>query len=150
MLSHGSAKASAMASILKAIFQLFSTPIEKEDSPGVRGEKIAVKFLKKNGYKVLRRNYFTKFGEIDVIGYDHGTISFIEVKTRLSESFGPPELAVTQAKKNHIIKTAQKYITENKLEEVCCRFDVVSVRLSNDGKSQEVSLLKNAFTLNSP
>lgn len=136
-----------MPSLLKALFQLFSKPIEKEDSLGTRGEKIAVKFLKKNGYKVLRKNYFTKFGEIDVIGYDRGTISFIEVKTRLSESFGPPELAVTQIKKNHIIKTAQKYIIENKLEDVCCRFDVVSIRLSNDGKAHEVSLLKNAFTL---
>ena len=139
-----------MLSILKAIFQLFSTPIRKEDSLGARGEKIAIKFLKKNGYKILRRNYNNKFGEIDVIGYDHGTVSFIEVKTRLSESFGPPELAVTQTKKNHIIKTAQRYITDNKLEDVCCRFDVISVRLSNDDKSQEVSLLKNAFTLNSP
>lgn len=139
-----------MLSILKAIFQLFSTLIKKKDSLGASGEKIAVKFLRKNGYKILQRNYNTKFGEIDVIGYDHGTISFIEVKTRLSESFGPPESAVTQTKKNHIIKTAQKYITENKLEDVCCRFDVVTVRLSNDGKSQEVSLLKNAFTLNSP
>lgn len=139
-----------MLSILKTIFQLFSTPIKKKDSLGASGEKIAVKFLRKNGYKILQRNYNTKFGEIDVIGYDHGTISFIEVKTRLSESFGPPESAVTQTKKNHIIKTAQKYITENKLEDVCCRFDVVTVRLSNDGKSQDVSLLKNAFTLNSP
>ncbi len=136
-----------MLSILKAIFQSFTTPIEKEDSSGVKGEKIAVKFLRKNGYKILLRNYSNKFGEIDVIGYDHGTISFIEVKTRLSESFGPPELAVTQTKKNHIIKTAQRYITENKLEDVCCRFDVVSVRLSNDDKSQEINLLKNAFTL---
>ncbi|MGR3309309.1 MAG: YraN family protein [Candidatus Brocadiales bacterium] len=136
-----------MLSILKAIFQSFTTPIEKEDSSGAKGEKIAVRFLRKNGYKILRRNYSNKFGEIDVIGYDHGTISFIEVKTRLSESFGPPELAVTQTKKNHIIKTAQRYITENKLEDVCCRFDVVSVRLSNDDKSQEINLLKNAFTL---
>lgn len=136
-----------MPSILKAISNLFSTTIKKEDSPGAKGEKIAVKFLKKNGYKILQRNYNTKFGEIDVIGYDRGAISFIEVKTRLSESFGPPEAAVTQAKKNHIIKTAQKYITDNKLEDVHCRFDVVSVRLSNDCKSQEVRLLKNAFIL---
>lgn len=136
-----------MLRILKTIFQTPSTPIEKEDSPGTRGEKIAVKFLKKNGYKILQRNYNARFGEIDVIGYDRGTVCFIEVKTRQSQSFGPPELAVTQAKRNHIIKAAQKYIRENKLEDVCCRFDVVSVQLSNDGKSQEVSLIKNAFTL---
>jgi putative endonuclease len=133
--------------ILKVLLQLYITTIRKEDSTGARGEEIAVKFLKKNGYKILQRNYSTKFGEIDVIGYDHGTISFVEVKARQSEEFGPPELAVTQTKKNHIIKTARKYITENKLEEISCRFDVVSVRLSSTDKSQEVRLLKNAFTL---
>lgn len=136
-----------MLSIYKAIFQFFTSPTKKGTSLGARGEKIAVQFLKKNGYKILQRNYDTNLGEIDVIGYDHGTVSFIEVKTRLSESFGPPELAITQAKKNHIIKTAQKYIMENQLEDVCCRFDVVSIQFSNGGKSQDVSLIKNAFTL---
>lgn len=132
---------------LKDIFQSFTTANKTASNLGPRGEDIAVKFLKKNGYKILQRNYDTKFGEIDVIAYDHGAISFVEVKTRLSEDFGPPELAVTQTKKNHTIKTAQKYIAENKLEDVLCRFDVVTIQLSDDGGTKELRLLKNAFTI---
>ncbi len=48
----------------------------------IKGENLAGKFLKKRGYKILKRNYSGKSGEIDIIAYDKGTISFVEVKTR--------------------------------------------------------------------
>ena len=77
---------------------------------GLEGEQVAYEFLKKQGYKILQRNYRPGNTEIDIIGYDKGTIAFLEVKTGLSRRYGPPEIRVTETKKRRIYKTAQEYI----------------------------------------
>ncbi len=115
---------------------------------GTRGEQLAVKFLKKSGYKILQRNYRCKLGEIDIVCYDHGTIAFVEVKTRYSDTYGPPELSVTEAKKRQIVKVALHYVAEKKIEGVDCRFDVVSIFHTPMKKQPEITLFKNAFTKN--
>jgi putative endonuclease len=115
---------------------------------GARGEQLAVKFLKKSGYKILQRNYRCKLGEIDIVCYDHGTIAFVEVKTRYSDTYGPPELSVTEAKKRQIVKVALHYVAEKKIEGMDCRFDVVSVLHTPMKKQPEITLFKNAFTKN--
>ncbi|MEE9259796.1 MAG: YraN family protein [Candidatus Scalindua sediminis] len=112
----------------------------------IKGENLAKKFLKKNGYKILKRNYVSKNGEIDIVAYDRGTIAFVEVKTRLSESFGPPELAITNKKRSKIIRTALNNLITNKIEEMDYRFDVVSILFKKDSNNPNIELLKNAFT----
>lgn len=112
----------------------------------IKGENLAKKFLKKNGYKILKRNYVSKNGEIDIVAYDRGTIAFVEVKTRLSESFGPPELAITNKKRSKIIRTSLNYLITNKIEEMDYRFDVVSILFKKDSNNPNIELLKNAFT----
>ncbi|MBO1223589.1 MAG: YraN family protein [Candidatus Scalindua sediminis] len=112
----------------------------------IKGENLAKKFLKKNGYKILKRNYVSKNGEIDIVAYDRGTIAFVEVKTRLSESFGPPELAITNKKRSKIIRTALNYLITNKIEEMDYRFDVVSILFKKDSNNPNIELFKNAFT----
>src|SRR5574340_126042 len=82
---------------------------------GTKGEQLAVGFLKRSGYKILQRNYRCRSGEIDIICYDRGTIVFVEVKTRYSDKYGPPELSVTEAKKRHIIKASLHYVAEKKI-----------------------------------
>ncbi|MCC7240260.1 MAG: YraN family protein [Candidatus Brocadia sp.] len=104
--------------------------------------------LKKNGYKILQRNYRRRNGEIDIICYDHGSIVFVEVKTRYSDIFGPPELSVTEAKRRQIVKVASQYIANKKLEGVDLRFDVVSIFYPPDKKHAMIKLFKNAFTKN--
>lgn len=113
---------------------------------GAEGERVAVRFLKKRGYKILQRNYRSKGGEIDIVCYDHGCIVFVEVKTRFSNVYGAPELAVNEAKRRQIIKTASHYIVQKKIEGVDLRFDVVSVFHSPDAKRPTITLFKNAFT----
>ena len=128
---------------------MFKSALISKDDPrklSVEGESLAKKYLKKNGYKILKRNYVSKCGEIDIIAYDRGTIAFIEVKTRLSESFGPPELAITDKKKYNIIRTAMNYLKINTIEDVDFRFDVVSVVFKNDSVYPDIQLLKDAFT----
>ena len=111
-----------------------------------KGEALAGKLLKKRGYKILKRNYVSKYGEIDIVAYDKGTISFVEVKTRRSENYGPPELAVTKKKRKKIIQTALNYLVINHIEDIDCRFDVVSILFKENDNKPDIELLNNAFT----
>lgn len=112
---------------------------------GKVGEKCAVKYLKKNKYKILEQNYATHFGEIDIIAKDNDCYVFIEVKTRTSDKFGEPMEAVTDFKQRHIIRSAQSYLMTNKIDEnqIKIRFDVIEVK-SENGKN-EINHIKNAF-----
>ena len=109
------------------------------------GEKCAVKYLKKNKYKILEKNYVTHFGEIDIVAKENDCYVFIEVKTRTSDRFGEPMEAVTEYKQRHIIRSAQSYLMLNKIDEnsVEIRFDVIEVK-SDNGKN-EINHVKNAF-----
>src|SRR3972149_4446921 len=136
---------------LVPIISLFRSKIEELPSTrtiGTKGEQVAVRFLKKNGYKILQRNYRCRVGEIDVVCYDHGTIAFVEVKTRYSDSYGPPELSVTEAKKRQIVKVALHYVADKKIEGIDVRFDVVSIFHTPMKKYPAITLFKNAFTKN--
>jgi putative endonuclease len=111
-----------------------------------KGEALAGKILKKKGYKILKRNYVSKYGEIDIVAYDRGIICFVEVKTRRSENYGPPELAVTKEKRKRIVRTALNYLTINNIEDTDCRFDVVSILYKEDVNKPDIELLESAFT----
>ncbi len=109
---------------------------------GKKGEKLAVKFLKKKGYKVIKQNYKTRIGEIDIIAKDRETLVFIEVKTRESVEYGLPFEAVNRAKKKKIANVALLYL--KKVKEIPpCRFDIVSIYYEK-GKP-EFELIKDAF-----
>jgi putative endonuclease len=112
---------------------------------GKSGEEIAVALLKNNGYKILKRNYKTKFGEIDIIASSKGTICFVEVKTRKSNRFGMPYEAISFFKQRHISKVAIMFLKENNLLDKKARFDVVSI--SYDTDEPKADLIKNAFEL---
>ncbi len=114
---------------------------------GKQAEDAAAKFLKDQGYKVIRRNYKTKFSEIDIIAEDKGVICFIEVKARHSNLFGEPGEAVCAAKQRQISKAAICYLKENNLLERLARFDVVSLLYAKD--LPEIDLIKDAFELSS-
>lgn len=141
------------AKYITLVLRLFLRKAEefpRKMAVGAKGEQLAVKFLKKRGYKILQRNYRYRNGEIDVVCYDRGTIAFVEVKTRYSDKYGPPELSVTDAKKKQIIKGAQQYIAEKKIEGINLRFDVVSIFYPPNEKHPSITLFKNAFTRNDP
>lgn len=97
---------------------------------GRAGEKVAIDYLRKKGFKIIETGYRLFRGEIDIIALDNETVVFIEVKTRTGQKFGRPEESVTAAKQRQIKKIALGYLTQHKLENVNCRFDVIS--LDND------------------
>jgi len=76
---------------------------------GDLGENFAVNLLKKNGYKIINRNFRSKFGEIDIIAIKNKALIFIEVKCRWSKKFGAPEEAVTYAKIKKLRKSAEYF-----------------------------------------
>lgn len=110
---------------------------------GRRGEDEAVRYLKKNGYRIIERNYRCRHGEVDIVAMDGHTLAFIEVKTRGSDRFGSPAGSVDARKQRHITLASMHYIAEKSLGEVQARFDVVSVELNGEGFT--TSLIKDAF-----
>ena len=110
---------------------------------GKKGEDLALRYLKKNGYRIFERNYVCKLGEVDIIAKEKDTLAFIEVKTRTSTAFGPPQLAVNAAKQMQLSKVAQYFLKEKCLEDVKARFDVVAIVLGPRGP--EIELIRDAF-----
>ena len=94
---------------------------------GRKGEDLTCKYLKKQGYKILKRNYNTPFGEADIVAKSpDGYICLVEVKARETDSFGLPTEAITRAKQERYRKMARFYCATLR-EEVPIRFDVASV-----------------------
>ncbi|MGD9081482.1 MAG: YraN family protein [Desulfobacterales bacterium] len=112
---------------------------------GEKGEALAVRRLKKAGYKIIETNYRTQLGEIDIIAKDKDTIVFVEVKSRRSVQFGNPKQAVTLKKQKKISMVALYYLKTTDQSTAKARFDVVTV-ISNRDKPQ-VDIIKNAFEL---
>lgn len=112
------------------------------------GEGKACEFLRKNGYKIIERNFRKGYGEIDIVAIEETkkggkVLVFVEVKTRTSGSFGSPLEAITFWKLKSLIKTAQYYkMIHPKLPE-SLRIDAVSVVLSMDNKLKSIEHVKN-------
>jgi putative endonuclease len=111
---------------------------------GQEGEERAARYLSRRGYRILERNYRTPGGEIDLIALHEGVVVFVEVKTRTSNAYGAPELAVTPHKRRRMVKAALGYIKRRKFHQVPCRFDVVAISAATE---QEVELIQNAFEI---
>ena len=101
-------------------------------SLGRKGETIACRHLKKNGYKVLEKNFRSRFGELDIIANESENIVFVEVKSRTSTEYGLPQKFVTKDKQKKIIKSAMIYLSQNDLHNENVRFDVVSINLGDE------------------
>jgi len=110
---------------------------------GKKGEDIAVAYLKKEGYDILERNYRCLFGEVDVVAKDGDTVVFVEVKSRRSEQFGEPQMAVGLEKQRKLSRISLKYLEERHLYPCNARFDVVAVKILPGGG--KVELIQNAF-----
>ncbi|MDD5687262.1 MAG: YraN family protein [Elusimicrobia bacterium] len=105
---------------------------------GKLGEGLAKNFLKESGYKIIKENFRTKYGEIDLIAEDKNTIVFVEVKTRNSDTYGVPQLSVNFYKQKHLTRAALIFIKKNALN-TNYRFDIISIF---NGKVEHI---KNVF-----
>ena len=115
---------------------------------GKKGESVAVRYLKKQGYRIVEQNYRSKAGEIDIIAREKQSLVFVEVKTRSSRSFGSPKWAITPKKQKVISMAALYYLKMTNQKDVDARFDVVSILLQ--GEDTQIELVRNAFDLAYP
>ncbi|MDZ4165121.1 MAG: YraN family protein [Smithellaceae bacterium] len=112
---------------------------------GREGEELAVKYLQAAGYRIVKRNFRCRLGEIDIIARDGETLVFVEVKMRTNESHGDPEAAVDRAKQKKISLVSLHYLQTNKIPDQTARYDVVAVQRTVGG--HEIRLIKDAFDL---
>ena len=115
-----------------------------DNSSGAAGEDRAAAYLTEKGFRVLTRNYRSRFGEIDIIAEDGRYLLFAEVKTRRSSSLVGPAEAVTAAKQARIAKTAMLYL-QNHPTGLQPRFDVIAVVVGKDRSLQKLEHIENAF-----
>jgi len=110
---------------------------------GRRGEDLAAEFLRRRGYRVLKRRVHVGHDEIDLVVERDGLLIFVEVKTARSGSFGEPEGWVTPGKQKRLLRAAERFLYENGCEDQPCRFDVVTVRF--EGATTRIAHIVDAF-----
>lgn len=113
---------------------------------GRRGETIAAKHLRKNGYRIRAKNFFSAHGEIDIVAENKEFLVIVEVKARKDSpenfaAYGLPSEAVTKKKQQHILYTTRLYLEKYPTDKAI-RFDVIEVYL---GKKARVHHIEAAF-----
>ena len=121
----------------------------KNNDLGAQGENIAVRYLQNKGYRIVARNYRTRFGEIDIIAEQGPDLVFVEVKTRASVLFGSPLDSVNVNKQKQLSRVALDYMSRKSCQNRPVRFDVVAILLKNSAPFREggvtVELVRDAF-----
>jgi putative endonuclease len=107
---------------------------------GQIGEELAAKFLRRNGFKILKKNYKTRLGEIDILASEKNDIVVVEVKTKSTNSFGQGYEMVNYFKKNKLLMLARDLQKEYSGKTV--RIDVISIDLA--GGKPDIKLFRNA------
>jgi putative endonuclease len=110
---------------------------------GNEGERIAEEYLRSKGHKILERNYRFQRAEIDLITQDGNDIVFIEVKTRHSLIYGQGVEAIDERKCSQLRKAAEGYLFRHRISNRPCRFDVVSISITDN--KPNINHFKNAF-----
>jgi len=111
---------------------------------GARGESAAEEFLRRRGYVIVARNFQCPLGEIDLIALDHGSVVFVEVKTRRGGDFGSPAMAVDRRKQQRMRRAAEVYMSRKRLHDRPARFDVVEVYWGA-ADTPQCEIIVNAF-----
>ncbi len=113
----------------------------------MRGERLAARYLRRERYKILYRNFRSRRGgEIDLVCREGDTLVFVEVKTRSREDFGRPLDAVNRQKQRRISLGAFAWLRLLGNPDILFRFDVVEVVVA-EGQEPRIELVRNAFQL---
>jgi len=133
-----------------------SRPRARHFELGERGEALAIEHLERTGYRIVATNFSLPIGrstrdvvvnaEIDVVAYDGPTLCFIEVKTRASDDFAPPQTNVDLRKRRQVARAARGYRRLLRLAGSPYRYDVVTVLAKPGDGRPSIELLKNFWT----
>lgn len=112
---------------------------------GRSAEVVAAAELGRRGYRIAASNYRCRYGEIDLIATESGSLVFIEVRCKRTAGYGSPAESITTAKQAKLTRTAQHYLQETGAGDINCRFDVVEVELV-DGRLAVTDIIRDAFS----
>jgi putative endonuclease len=118
---------------------------DERQQTGVSGERIAERWLKKRGWRIMQRRFRSGHRDIDLIAEKDGTVAFVEVKARRAALFGDPVEAVNWRKRRELTRSAQVWISRHGRLSDLYRFDVIGVLLCDDGA--RVRHVENAFEI---
>jgi len=113
---------------------------------GKEGEEIAAKFLLDKGYKILEKNYQTRFGEIDLIACKKNILTFVEVKLKHGDDFGTPEEMIGNSKLSQVQRMAEFYLMDRpKMPEIYKAYsiDAVCIVLNENGEVERLNHYEN-------
>lgn len=113
---------------------------------GEKGETLIEKYLSSKGYEIKQKNYYTRYGEIDIVAVDtiKQCLVFVEVKTRKTETYGSPNESITKKKKTNLLKTALHFLNnaiQNKY--ISWRIDLLTLQLKRKERLVRVTHYKN-------
>lgn len=117
-------------------------------SLGKAGEELAERYLKRQGYAIVERNYRCPLGEIDLIAIDKRAVVFVEVKTRRVDTSGAPLESVNGAKQRRLKRVALHYLNRHHLHDRDVQFDVVGISLRSHPPA--VRHVRHAFDFSEP
>ncbi len=117
-------------------------------SLGKAGEDLAERYLKRQGYAIVARNYRCPLGEIDLIAVNRRVVVFVEVKTRRVDTSGAPLESVNAAKQRRLKRIALHYLSKHHLHDRDVQFDVVGISLRSDPPA--VQHVRHAFDFSEP
>ena len=116
----------------------------KRGETGALGEKLACALLKKRGYRIVETNFRCREGEIDIVARQRKCLVFVEVRTKTSLEFGPPEESITAAKRRKMRVTARRYLQSLERPPALWRIDFVAIELNDQGKATRAEIFENA------
>lgn len=116
---------------------------------GVTGENIASNYIGDKGYVIHKRNFNSRFGEIDIIAEYDGFLCFVEVKTRSAKRIAEGREYITKSKQNKLIKTAEYFMARNpsliESRGLQPRFDCIEIYVDANDEPTEINHLENIF-----
>lgn len=120
-------------------------PLSAEEKIGRRGERLAVRHLKRQGCQIVAHSNRSRLGEIDIVAVDGRTVVFVEVKTRRTSDAGHPAEAVDAAKQSRLTQSALGFLKRHGLCECSARFDVVAITWGDGRSEPRIEHVRNAF-----
>lgn len=112
---------------------------------GQIGENLAAECLAHKGYRVLDRNWFTKWGELDIVASKDDVLVFVEVKTKVGEGYGSPEEMVNSYKIAQVQRMGEVYRITKGLPNLQARVDVIAIVLDSNGKVVRLDHYENVY-----
>ena len=116
--------------------------MESRKKIGEKGEEVSKNYLKKNGYRILEKNFKSKRSEIDIIAQKNDCLVFVEVRAKANDHFGTPEETINQKKKWKLKQNAKGYVNFKKYVGFY-RIDAICILFGENDKLKKISHYKN-------